>query len=229
MGAVDIDSPLPAFLQAALITFGELSMSRTAKLLATTGLAASFLAQQAIAHEMLPEAPADAMDLSAQDYVEIQQLAARYAWVLDHCTNGGYDYADLYVDDGQFSAAEDWGTTSNEQRSFIAKGRDELARAAGGREDGKCMPPGEYIGHGITHIVVNHVITPTRTGAVGRHRLIAVGVCGYPHLMELQGGYEDVYVKTEEGWKFKSRIHVFRQAPSLQFGVCMNKEEPHAH
>lgn len=186
-------------------------------------------AWHATAHEMFDKAPPDAMELTAQDYAEIQQLAVRYAWVLDHCTNGGYDYADLYVEDGQFSAAEEWGTTSNAQRTFIAKGRDELARAAGGGEDGRCVDPAEYIGSGLTHIVTNHLITPTRDGAVGRHRLIAVGVCGYPHLMELQGGYEDVYVKTDEGWKFQSRIHVFRQAPSLQFGVCMNRETPHAH
>ena len=198
-------------------------------MLAITGFAALLPMSQAMTHELVYKAPPDAMELTAQDYAEIQQLAVRYAWVLDHCTNGGYDYADLYVDDGQFSAAEDWETTSNEQRTFIAKGRDELARAAGGAGNGKCVEPNEYIGHGITHIVVNHLITPTKNGAVGRHRLIAVGICGYPHLMELQGGYEDVYVKTAEGWKFRSRIHVFKQAPSLQFGVCMNKEKAHAH
>lgn len=183
----------------------------------------------ASAHELVYQAPPDAMKLTAQDYAEIEQLAVRYAWTLDHCTDGGYAYADLYVDDGQFSAAEDWGTTSNDQRTFVSIGREELAKAAGGDGKGKCIPPQEYLGFGLTHVVVNHLITPTRDGAVGRHRLLVVGVCGYPHLMELQGGYEDVYVKTAKGWRFKSRIHVFRQAPSLQFGVCMNKEEPHAH
>lgn len=51
-------------------------------------------------------------------------------------------------------------------------------------------------------------------------------VCGYPHLIELRGGYgyEDEYVKTENGWKFKSRIHVFKQATSLEFGVCANRD-----
>jgi len=166
------------------------------------------------------KAPPDAMKLTGDDYAAIQQLAVRYAWTLDHCTNGGYDYADLYVDDGQFSAAEDWGTTSNDQRTFVAVGRDELAKAAGGDGSGKCVPPKEYLGYGLTHIVTNHLITPTKDGAVGKHRLIAVGVCGYPHLLELQGGYEDVYVKTKQGWRFKSRIHVFTQATSLQFGVC---------
>jgi hypothetical protein len=178
---------------------------------------------------MVDKVHPDAMTLTADDYAEIGQLVVRYAWILDHCTNGGHDYADLYVEDGQFSAAEDWGSTSNDQRTFVAKGRDELAVAAGGKGDGTCMAPKDYIGYGINHIVVNHIITPTADGAVGKHKLIAIGICGYPHLMELQGGYEDVYVKTDEGWKFKSRIHVFRQAPSLQFGVCMNKEELHSH
>jgi SnoaL-like domain len=180
-------------------------------------------AQPGVAYELVEKAAPDAMKLTADDYAEIQQLAIRYAWLLDHCTNGGYDYADLYVDDGQFSTAEDWGTSSNDQRTSLAKGREALARAAGGGANGKCVPPKEYLGYGITHIVTNHMITPTKTGAVGKHRLIAVGICGYPHLMELQGGYEDVYVKTKEGWKFKSRTHVFEKTRSLQFGICANK------
>src|SRR5262249_27046051 len=50
--------------------------------------------QPGIAAELVDKAPPDAMKLTAEDYVEIQQLAIRYAWTLDHCTNGGYDYAD---------------------------------------------------------------------------------------------------------------------------------------
>lgn len=183
-------------------------------------LLALVYAPAGLTEDAVGKAPPDAMKLTAEDYAQIQQLAVRYAWILDHCTNGGYDYAALYVDDGQFSVAENWGTTSNDQRTSVAKGRDALAQAAGGGKDGKCVDPKEYVGFGINHIVVNHLITPTKTGAVGRHRLIAIGVCGYPHLMELQGGYEDAYVKTKDGWRFQSRIHVFKSAPSLQFGVC---------
>src|SRR5215831_15814087 len=151
-------------------------MRHAASLRKILGLSALVCASFALAGELVPKAPPDAMKLTAQDYAEIQQLAIRYAWLLDQCVNGGYDYADLYV------------------------------------------------GYGLTHIVTNHMIVPTKDGAVGKHRLITVGVCGYPHLIELQGGYEDEYVKTKEGWKFKSRTHVFKQATSLQFGVCAKRD-----
>jgi hypothetical protein len=187
------------------------------------GLLALLCVPCAFAQELVPKAPPNAMQLTAQDYAEIEQLAVRYAWLLDSCANGGYDYADLYVADGQFSVAEVFGTTSNEQRRFVTQGREALAKAAGGDGKGSCVDPKEMLGYGLTHIVTNHMIVATKDGAVGKHRLITVGVCGYPHLIELQGGYEDVYVKTDDGWRFKSRIHVFKQAPSLQFGVCADR------
>jgi hypothetical protein len=200
-------------------------MSRLTKSLAVAlAFAGSLTLASAGAQQLVPTVPPDAMKLDATDYAEIQQLAVRYAWLLDHCVNGGYDYADLYVADGQFSVAEDWGTTSNDQRTFVSIGREELAKAAGGDGNGQCVDPRTTLGFGLTHIVTNHMIVPAKDVAVGKHRLFAVGVCGYPHAMELQGGYEDVYVKTANGWKFKSRIHVFKQAPSLQFGVCGNRE-----
>jgi hypothetical protein len=200
-------------------------MNHAAKLIATAGLLAlgSTFGSSVVAQDLVPKAPPDAMKLTAADYAEIEQLAVVYAWTLDHCVNGGYDYADLYVADGQFSVAEEFGTTSNAQRTFVSIGREALAEAAGGR-NGKCIDPKETLGNGLTHIVTNHMIVATKDGAVGKHRLLTVGVCGYPHAMELQGGYEDVYVKTANGWRFKSRIHVFKQAPSLQFGVCGNRD-----
>jgi hypothetical protein len=155
--------------------------------------------------------------LSALDYAEIQQLSSRYAFAIDKCTNGGYDYADLYVDDGEFAVADDWGVAP-EQRRFRTTGRDGLAAAAGGGPDG-CRDPSTLMGYGISHIIVNHVITPTADGAVGKAYLLAIGVGGKPTQVELQGGYEDVYVKTSAGWRFKSRIHVFPNiGQSVQFG-----------
>lgn len=201
-------------------------MSYAAKLRGMVGLLVWVCTPWVFAADLVPKAPADAMKLTAQDYAEIQQLAVRYAWLLDQCANGGYDYADLYVAEGQFAVAEMFGTTSNEQRKFVTKGREALAKAAGGDGKGGCADPKTQLGYGLTHIVTNHMIVATKDGAVGKHRLLTVGVCGYPHLMELQGGYEDEYVKTKDGWRFKSRTHVFKSAPSLQFGVCANRDPP---
>ena len=75
------------------------------------------------------------------------------------------------------------------------------------------------MGYGISHISVNHVITPAPGGAVGKSYLLAIGVGGDPTTIERQGGYEDVYVKTADGWRFKSRVHVFPNLrESVQFG-----------
>ena len=75
------------------------------------------------------------------------------------------------------------------------------------------------MGYGISHISVNHVIMPSAEGAVGKSYLLAIGVGGEPTTIEKQGGYEDVYVKTPAGWRFKSRVHVFPNIrESVQFG-----------
>ena len=200
-------------------------MSYAARLRGIAGLWVWLCAPCVLAADLVPKAPPDAMKLTALDYAEIQQLAVRYAWLLDRCANGGYDYADLYVADGQFSVAEDFGAAADKHR-FVTKGREALAKAAGGDGKGGCADPKTQLGYGLTHIVTNHVIVATKDGAVGKHRLLTVGVCGYPHAMELQGGYEDEYVKTKDGWRFKSRTHVFKSASSLQFGVCANRDQP---
>jgi hypothetical protein len=155
--------------------------------------------------------------LAALDYIEIEQLSARYAFAIDRCTNGGDDYANLFVADGEFAVADAWGDPP-EKRRFRAVGRDALAVAAGGGPDG-CRDPKTLMGYGISHMIVNHVITPTAEGATGKSYLLAIGVGGEPTQSELQGGYEDVYVKTADGWRFKSRVHVFPNiAQSVQFG-----------
>lgn len=152
--------------------------------------------------------------LSTQDYIDIQQLSAKYSFAIDTCTNKGYDYSDLYTEDGEFGVSEKWGETGR----IFAKGRDALAKAAGGGPDG-CVDPKTMRGYGITHILVDLVITPTADGAKGRCKLLALGVGGNPTTIEQQGGYEDTYVKTKNGWRFKQRIHVFpNMANSVQFG-----------
>lgn len=136
--------------------------------------------------------------LTAQDYLAIQQLVSKYAYAIDECTNRGYDYADLYTADGTFA------TSRNGKILNTFAGRERLAEAArGGMPDCKDVPWA-----GIVHMLVNHVIEPAPGGATGRVYLIAIGLDGDPHKVEAQGRYEDVYVKTAQGWRFKSRTHV---------------------
>jgi hypothetical protein len=72
--------------------------------------------------------------------------------------------------------------------------------------------------NGWSHLMLDHVITPTADGATGRVYLLMLGMTG-PNSLERQGGYEDVYVKTAGGWRIKSRTHVRLRAwhnPLLQ-------------
>ena len=154
-------------------------------------------------------------ELTQIDYIAIQQLAARYAFAIDTCTNGGADFADLFVNDGEFSVSQEWGVAGTRP----TKGRAALIEAAGGDGKGGCKDPKTQMGYGISHISVNHVIMPSPEGATGKSYLLAIGVGGNPTTIERQGGYEDVYVKTAAGWRFKSRVHVFpNMRESVQFG-----------
>ena len=149
----------------------------------------------------LTAARAHAQSLAPQDYIAIQQLVSKYAYAIDECTNKGYDYADLYVPDGSFA------TSRNGKISNLFDGREKLAEAArGGAADCKDVPWA-----GIVHMLVNHVIEPVPGDAgraTGKVYLVAIGLDGEPGKVEAQGRYEDVYVKTPLGWRFKSRVHV---------------------
>src|SRR5262249_37757683 len=66
------------------------------------------------------------MTLTALDYIEIEQLVAKYSRALDTCANNGYDYADLFTADGVFAA------TINGKPGPRFEGRERLAEASGG-------------------------------------------------------------------------------------------------
>ena len=142
--------------------------------------------------------------LTAQDYIDIQQLLNRYAFALDTCSNNGYDYADLYTPDGIFY----WGIGGRK-----SVGREELAEAAGGGKQGcRKLKTANRENPIQTHMTVNAIIEPSPEGAIGKSYLVYPGVQGISgdgtHNGHV-GGYQDVYVKTDKGWRFKRRIHVF--------------------
>ena len=139
------------------------------------------------------------LPLTALDYIEIEQLVAKYSRAIDTCSNNGYDYADLFTPDGVFAA------TINGKPGPRFEGRERLAEASGGGRLG-CKNVG-WIQQGVRHIYPNHVITPTPNGAVGVVDMLMIGLGGDPNKIEYDGYYDDVYVKTTAGWRFKSRLH----------------------
>jgi hypothetical protein len=124
--------------------------------------------------------------LTAADYIEIQQLVARYSYAVDTHADNGYSYADLFTTDGVF------GKT---------KGREALAELARATQK-------ERAGPAFTrHFLTNVIIYPTPQGARGSQYLMALDVSegGKPSTVVHGGRYDDEYVKTPAGWRFKSR------------------------
>lgn len=157
--------------------------------------------------------------LTALDYIEIQQLVNRYGYALDHCERNGYAYADLYTPDGVF--IDNWSDLGVSRHGIRWAGRERLAEAAGGGVlgcEGKKRPS-------LSHIAVNHLITPTPEGASGMVFLISGGGAGDPDVLQRSDVYEDKYVKTPAGWRFKERAHVRdRQRGRFNAGVAPRGE-----
>jgi SnoaL-like domain len=135
--------------------------------------------------------------LTALDYIEIEQLVYRYGWALDSGADNGFAYADLYAPDGIFT-----GTNQGPSgRSY--KGREALAALARGGKRGPAF---------VSHYVTNVIIEPTADGgALGRTYVaifdIGNGGNGAKSRLDHGGLYNDVYVKTESGWRFKARSY----------------------
>ena len=172
-------------------------------LLLSTGLFAQTAAR---AQEKRATGAPAPMQLTALDYIEIQQLVARYAQAIDTCSNSGYDYADLFTEDGFFAPF------TNGEIGKKSQGREALARASGGGANG-CTGAG-WIRQGVHHLYVNHIITPTADGATGTVNMLMIGLGGDKNKIEHDGYYEDTYAKTPQGWKFKSRVHHATYDPS---------------
>jgi len=150
--------------------------------------------------------------LTALDYFEIQQLVAKYARAIDTCSNNGYDYADLFTADGVFASEQDGKAIDR------ARGREKLAEVSGGGSRG-CKNVG-WIKQGVKHLYVNHIITPTAEGATGTVDMLMIGLDNDPYRIRHEGYYEDTYVRTPQGWRFKSRLHHVPTRPAPAQGAA---------
>ena len=118
--------------------------------------------------------------LKADDFVEIQQLYAKYNWAIDAGDSEGY--ASTFTPDGVFNSNV---------------GHDAIVKFADGFHAG--------IGARVRHWNTNLMILPTPTGARGQVYLVLVDFSTKPATIVTSASYTDDLVKTAQGWRFKKR------------------------
>jgi hypothetical protein len=149
--------------------------------------------------------PVKASTLTPMDYIEIRKLVANYGYGLDTGADNGGMYADLFAPDGSI---------------FGRSGRENILALA------RREPHGP---HYTRHFLTNVLIEPSPEGATGKQYLavIDIGENGNPSSFFLGGRYEDTYVKTPQGWRFKSRNLVrANSGPASQTGSSGRGSQP---
>ena len=138
--------------------------------------------------------------LEAQVYLEIRNLIDKYARALDYC--GGEDYANLFTDDATFGVSSEWGRGAK----IWFRGRAQLAAIGAGGPNGCPRGPGYSY-----HLNINPAISPTADGAKAVSTLLTItnDTDARGDVVHWEGGYEDTFEKTADGWRFKSRVHVW--------------------
>jgi hypothetical protein len=128
--------------------------------------------------------------LTTQDYIDIQQLYAKYNEALD--SGDGEAYAATFTPDGVFN--------NN-------KGKDALVAFVQQWKD-------KLNGLSRRHWNNNLIITPTAEGATGSVYLLLVDISARPPVFAAAARYSDVLVKTPQGWRFKQRTTRADAAPA---------------
>jgi hypothetical protein len=121
-----------------------------------------------------------AKNFTAQDFVDIQQLYAKYNWSLD--AGDAEAYASTFTPDGTFNNNV---------------GHDAIVKFANTFHAG--------LGAHVKHWNTNLMITPTADGATGQVYLVLVDFAGKPPTIATSASYSDELVKTAQGWRFKKR------------------------
>ena len=122
--------------------------------------------------------------LTPQDRAEIQDLSAKYARMLGSCA--AEEYADLFAPDTGYFA-------SNIRGEVV--GRERLMALV--RSERQCIAPAPQASSSA-----NPTPRPVPTVAI---EISSTGPIGRAELGEKVGRYDDEYVKTPKGWRFKSR------------------------
>src|SRR5258708_2466783 len=138
-----------------------------------------------------------ATKLTADDYIEIQQLYARYNHAIDSGDAEGY--ANLFVPDGSFN-----NNIGHDALIAFIKNRN---------------------GANMRHWNTNLVITPTPEGASGAVSLMFLTAGLTPPVVTGAGKYDDTLVKTAQGWRFKKRTNR-REGPPAAAPAPADRPQP---
>jgi SnoaL-like domain len=133
---------------------------------------------------------------TADDYLEIQQLYARYNNAIDSGDAEGY--AATFVPDGVFNTFNGHDALVG----FIHNWHDKMGGAT------------------RRHWNTNLTITPTPEGAAGSVYLLLVDVGVRPPAVFAAAKYEDQLVKTADGWRFKKRVTKNEGPPPAAAGAA---------
>ena len=140
--------------------------------------------------------------LTPQDYAEIRELYSRFAWGIDTGADNGMAYARTFTPDGEFRYGNN---------TFV--GREKLAELIRSSTWGDGAPH---------HFTTNILIEPSPEGARGRAYVLMIGSSEEPNQPPTigTGTYEDILVKTSEGWRIKQRILHQNTMPSSRPGAA---------
>lgn len=126
-------------------------------------------------------APVHAADLTAQDYIDIQHLYAKYNSTID--SGDAQGWAGTFTPDGVFNRM----TGKEALVTFVGNWREKMG------------------GANRRHWNSNLQVAPSADGATGTVYLMLVDVSTKPLTVVTTGTYTDTLVKTAEGWRFKTR------------------------
>ncbi len=131
--------------------------------------------------------------LSTQDYIDIQQLYARYAMLIDSGDAEGW--ANTFTPDGVFNNS--------------SRGHDALVQFV---HDWRAKRRGASLRHWNSNLV----ITPAAGGANGSVYMQLLDISLPQPAATASYRYEDALVKTAGGWRFRTRVLHRDAAPKAQ-------------
>ena len=137
------------------------------------------------------------MTLSAADHAEIRQIVLRLGEGADF--NDSDQWVSQWTPDGSWTHPNGESYVGHDR---LREYRRSTRLPGGGASD-------------VRHWLNGVVLTPTTDGATGRTYTMLLNIAAAPPTIVNAGQYDDVFVKTEDGWRIKQRVVTSHSFPRL--------------